>query len=432
MQSNLKLLITPLSTSFLGQKKEFQRKNYILQFIAANYSNFFKRIGVNIKTETGYIQIEGSKEAEINEIVEKLINTCLQIVSNSNEIDLISDKFVFNRQSSTALMVPVFLDLNFENAYKFQSEIYLNKYIQEIYWDFPDIYKLAIEQFRNSSKIHSVVQEIAEREIFPKDFQFVAELSRIENNIRELQNNLKKTTLRHSMIEDLLTDFKDRNTEVKNYNEEKIREIQEISDKFSNEYGSVKNRLLEETKKEMDEKINDSVKMFKEEADKKLLLAAKELKISIVLQDAKDLWAKKAKLHRKYFYVGSSLFLIVIFTFCIIIIKYWNDINLALLNFETLFAKHPLGGTFLFMIPILAIAWVLRLISRFTMQNLTLADDADQRGVMAETFVKLAGEGHAQDEKDRAIILNALFRPLPGTHQEDIQPPNITDLLKSK
>ncbi len=51
---------------------------------------------------------------------------------------------------------------------------------------------------------------------------------------------------------------------------------------------------------------------------------------------------------------------------------------------------------------------------------------------MAETFVKLVSEEAVNDETDRAIILNALFRPLPGTQVEDIQPPSLLDLIKSK
>ncbi len=33
-------------------------------------------------------------------------------------------------------------------------------------------------------------------------------------------------------------------------------------------------------------------------------------------------------------------------------------------------------------------------------------------------------------EKDRLVMLNAIFRPLPGTQVDEVAPPTILDLMK--
>lgn len=47
---------------------------------------------------------------------------------------------------------------------------------------------------------------------------------------------------------------------------------------------------------------------------------------------------------------------------------------------------------------------------------------------MLDTYLFLTGQGQAQEEH-RVLMLNALFRPLPGQAIQDVEPPNWAELM---
>jgi len=79
-----------------------------------------------------------------------------------------------------------------------------------------------------------------------------------------------------------------------------------------------------------------------------------------------------------------------------------------------------LGGINLALTTILF--WAGRVMTRIYFSQETLASDAAERAVMAETYLALTHDGQA-DEADRAIVLNALFRPGPQAVGRDVEPP---------
>jgi hypothetical protein len=80
-------------------------------------------------------------------------------------------------------------------------------------------------------------------------------------------------------------------------------------------------------------------------------------------------------------------------------------------------------------VPLALYFWVIRLIVRFNMRSLALMDDAQQRKTMMETYFHLI-EQNAAVREDRALILNALFRPGPGQVADNVDPPNFVDLVE--
>lgn len=90
-----------------------------------------------------------------------------------------------------------------------------------------------------------------------------------------------------------------------------------------------------------------------------------------------------------------------------------------------------LAAVVVFTIPVLAYGWLLKHISRVFTQNLAINADAEHRRVMAITFLGLARrKSIAMQEQDRALILNALFRPSPTNPQDDGPPSGLLELLK--
>lgn len=92
-----------------------------------------------------------------------------------------------------------------------------------------------------------------------------------------------------------------------------------------------------------------------------------------------------------------------------------------------------LGGVAAITVPALFYAWLLKNISRLFVQSLTLAEDAAHRRALALTYLGLSKNPKLSiSEQERALVLNALFRPLPS-HGGDEGPPNgLLELLRGK
>ncbi|MET1410721.1 DUF6161 domain-containing protein [Roseibium sp. HPY-6] len=200
---------------------------------------------------------------------------------------------------------------------------------------------------------------------------------------------------------------------VKSAQQEIEKEIEDLRGTLSKE--------LEEERKKVESAAKEAIEKYKREAG-----------ATLIVKGANDLWGKKLSAHRWIFGVSALAFVLVVVGTISFSIFFRTEISDELLKLEPLFQGHVFGAVVLVLIPVLGIAWVLRLLSRFTTQNMMLADDAQLRRVMAETYVKLVSENAIKEPEDRAIILSALFRPLPGTGAEDVSPPSITDILKGK
>lgn len=90
-----------------------------------------------------------------------------------------------------------------------------------------------------------------------------------------------------------------------------------------------------------------------------------------------------------------------------------------------------IAGLAVISVPALLYAWLLKNISRVFNQNLNLADDADHRRSLALTYMGLLQDDkHPATDQDRAIILNALFRPIPPHTGDEGPPSGLIDLIK--
>ncbi len=73
--------------------------------------------------------------------------------------------------------------------------------------------------------------------------------------------------------------------------------------------------------------------------------------------------------------------------------------------------------------------WAIKLLVRFNTRSMVLMDDARQRHTTMDTYFHLIERSGATTE-ERGLMLNALFRPLPGQGQENVEPPNFMELVK--
>lgn len=111
---------------------------------------------------------------------------------------------------------------------------------------------------------------------------------------------------------------------------------------------------------------------------------------------------------------------------------HWTAISDAITRLAT-----PSNGGFSFAglatitIPALFYAWLLKNVSRIFIQNLNLSDDAAHRRSLALTYLGLLkDEKHPTTDAERAIILNALFRPIPPQTNDEGPPAGLIDFVK--
>ena len=81
-------------------------------------------------------------------------------------------------------------------------------------------------------------------------------------------------------------------------------------------------------------------------------------------------------------------------------------------------------------IPVLALAWVLRHISRIIVQNFALAEDARLRATIAETYLAVT-RGRGEESNETMLVLTALFRPFDSSGHTEISPLHTEDVLRA-
>ncbi|WP_297836789.1 DUF6161 domain-containing protein [uncultured Roseibium sp.] len=196
---------------------------------------------------------------------------------------------------------------------------------------------------------------------------------------------------------------------------------------------SMKNEeIFNITENRIDKKCREIIENLENNSVLLISQAKDEFKASFVLETAMNLWKTKARSHTRLFFLGASIFAVAILGPLATLLFEWRYVVAEFANLIPKDQSFAFGGLLIVTIPVLGYAWILRLISRFTISNMMLADDASQRRVLANTYIRLVGQGAANDEHDRAIMLNALFRALPGSKEQDLQPPNLTDFIKAK
>ncbi len=81
-------------------------------------------------------------------------------------------------------------------------------------------------------------------------------------------------------------------------------------------------------------------------------------------------------------------------------------------------------------IPVVAYGWVLKHVSRLFVRAVDNSADAKFRSMFATTFLSLADQTDTLTQEDKAIVLNALFRPPANGSRDDGPPAGVVELLR--
>lgn len=151
------------------------------------------------------------------------------------------------------------------------------------------------------------------------------------------------------------------------------------------------------------------------------------------------LWSQREINYQKW-HTRFSILLLVIFLLFVATI--WASLTFDTVNFisrlltpQTVegvlnwpqFLSHILPRFIIFGLPIAGAIWFVRILLRLYLTNLAMLEDAKQRKTILDTYFSLI-EDDPNAEKERHLLLNAMFRPLPG-EPNDIEPPNLSELM---
>jgi ElaB/YqjD/DUF883 family membrane-anchored ribosome-binding protein len=167
-----------------------------------------------------------------------------------------------------------------------------------------------------------------------------------------------------------------------------------------------------------------------EEARKELEAAKDSVLERSSLENAAITWRDKRDGHQNGFRLGLLALTVIIG------LSLWYALEHGYIEFIQRFTNHgeiPYGVIVFILIPFIAIGWILKIFGKFVTSSLALASDAQLRLALLETYLRLVGDASSGvDKTDRAVMLTALFRPLPGDDKEEILPMSVADLVKSK
>jgi hypothetical protein len=154
----------------------------------------------------------------------------------------------------------------------------------------------------------------------------------------------------------------------------------------------------------------------------------KEVREFAKIEASIDLWKRKARIHTWNYGLLGLVFGLSLIATTVFVFQSGRGYVEGLATVPT---DRQALAIALLAIPTLAIAWLLRFIARLAIQNLALAHDAQQRHAQASTYLRLLGDPSKPiSESERILALAALFRPLPGQGNDDVNPPTIAELLK--
>jgi hypothetical protein len=146
------------------------------------------------------------------------------------------------------------------------------------------------------------------------------------------------------------------------------------------------------------------------------------------LREPANLWNKKSSKHLNNS-IGFGILFVLLIAAAVLTAWYFGETYLSSLP-KNKDGELNFVAASLIALPVLGLAYCLRIAVRIMNINLDLADDSRQRSAMIATYLSLLADPKTSfDDKDRAVLLTAIFRPVNAS-QPDVSPPTIADLLK--
>jgi hypothetical protein len=184
----------------------------------------------------------------------------------------------------------------------------------------------------------------------------------------------------------------------------------------------------------------DKVSLAIEESRNRLVNFETTMREEMKLDRARLTWKSRYEEARNGFKIAISLLIIFMVTTFYAAINWGFPIITKLAEIEKVTGgsgdniavalTHQFGRLVVFSVPIFVFLWMLRVVMRYFMRSMLLMDDARQRQTMLDTYFMLSENGRA-DDRDRPLVLWALFRNTPGHGPDGIEPPDFTEVINA-
>lgn len=230
----------------------------------------------------------------------------------------------------------------------------------------------------------------------------------------DLDNDLKIAIVQFNQAKDKITQLNS------GLNQSINIQIASIRDEFAAALNVARGEASE-SQLQFQKELSNFVDEAKERVD-----AFKRAKLELsTIFEVTELWKNKSDVHKAAARNGSIAFVIISIV-AFLYMYYFIDNSQIYPNGANTWLITAKG-----IAPLILMAWMLKLVSRYINQNLLLMDDARVRSAVADTFIGLVAEDITEMNKtERSLALNALFRAPGGGNDIDVDPPNWLDLIK--
>ncbi|WP_430397040.1 DUF6161 domain-containing protein [Ferrovibrio sp.] len=134
-------------------------------------------------------------------------------------------------------------------------------------------------------------------------------------------------------------------------------------------------------------------------------------------EKAAQFWGEKARRHRMGSFIALAGFIVIGGTYTIFGLYSFANILSALPKNNS--GEIGLSTVILVSAIVLPALWTLRLLARFSVENFSLGNDAEERRTMMETFLSLIGNPEAKIQgEERMLVLRSVFRPASASKDE--------------
>ncbi|WP_225646395.1 DUF6161 domain-containing protein [Bradyrhizobium australafricanum] len=171
-----------------------------------------------------------------------------------------------------------------------------------------------------------------------------------------------------------------------------------------------------------------NVEEFTATESKNLASFMQSLSEEVRLRSVSELWQNRARWHRGIAGAALAVFFVAVAALVGYCAMHMDQIVAALPRDKDQHVEYV--SIALLAIPALAVGWCLKILARLVHTNSVLGDDSRQRQAMTRTYLALVADSSSQvTTEDRLVMLNAIFRPLPGSQSDEVAPPTILDLI---
>ena len=188
-------------------------------------------------------------------------------------------------------------------------------------------------------------------------------------------------------------------------------------------------KALDRATRSLFKNIQDEMVNTKTTATGDLENLKKTYSTELALQKPITFWKEKQARHKEAFITWSVLFLFTALAGGAALIFLWFKL-LKVGGEAATIASAPLWEFGALALSTTVYLVALRILSRLIISETHLAKNADERAVMAETFISLAQGGHVAAEDNLKLILAALFKQTStGLVKEDAVPPSLHEMV---